>query len=365
MQIHMLPAEDGDCILIEIGSQPYRILIDGGRKRSAEDRVWHILKSLSPVKTPMIDLLVLTHVDGDHIEGLLWLVKQQQFTVGEVWFNGLEHCEIAAGTRKALPALAEEPEEVDATLSIAQGIDFTNALLSRQWKWNERLPGNVAALDPEGLLNEVPLVDGWKITLVGPTKNKLARFAKKWAKEMENIIKEAGAATLRGKNVLVETPSERDVRWLATQRDTPDKALPNATSIAFVLESPNQKVLFCGDAHPDDLVEGIRLYGGGNLPVEFDAIKASHHGSAANNTSEFLTSVKTANWLISTNGSRHKHPDSEAISRIVSKTESKTLHFNYNAATTRLWESARLGTHFDYKCTFGEDGYLQVKLDEE
>ena len=35
-RITMLPAEDGDCLLIETGEDaaPHRILIDGGRKRT-------------------------------------------------------------------------------------------------------------------------------------------------------------------------------------------------------------------------------------------------------------------------------------------------------------------------------------------
>ena len=74
--IHMLPASFGDSMLIEYGpkgKQKY-ILIDGGPYYQF-DEIVTVLKEKVPFMKE-IELLVITHVDIDHIA---WL-KAQQFT---------------------------------------------------------------------------------------------------------------------------------------------------------------------------------------------------------------------------------------------------------------------------------------------
>ena len=70
-RLEMLPARYGDCIWIEYGEDPVRrILIDGGApgvyKRTLKPR----LKQLSDEERKF-ELLVVTHVDYDHIRGVL------------------------------------------------------------------------------------------------------------------------------------------------------------------------------------------------------------------------------------------------------------------------------------------------------
>jgi beta-lactamase superfamily II metal-dependent hydrolase len=88
--IHMLPASEGDCFLVEWGpaQRPQRILIDGGRSRTYKKHLAPMLKDL-PEQQKRLRLLVVTHVDRDHIEGILELVKDRNLSlsVEEVWFN--------------------------------------------------------------------------------------------------------------------------------------------------------------------------------------------------------------------------------------------------------------------------------------
>jgi phosphoribosyl 1,2-cyclic phosphodiesterase len=70
-RIDMLPGREGDCLWIEYGdaARPRRILIDGGRKLA-----WQTLKqrfAALPADQRKFELLMLSHVDADHIEGLL------------------------------------------------------------------------------------------------------------------------------------------------------------------------------------------------------------------------------------------------------------------------------------------------------
>ena len=89
-RIHMLPARDGDCLIVETGNpaDPHRILIDGGR-RDTLDAILARIGGWMPRATP-VDLMVLTHVDADHVEGLLaYLVTASSPAVGGIWLNGL------------------------------------------------------------------------------------------------------------------------------------------------------------------------------------------------------------------------------------------------------------------------------------
>ena len=95
-QIEMLPAGRGDCLWIEYGScsDVHRILIDGGPEGTYDVLRERIL-ALPPAER-RFELIVLTHVDRDHIAGLIplgvalessgaadWTVQQLLALTGE------------------------------------------------------------------------------------------------------------------------------------------------------------------------------------------------------------------------------------------------------------------------------------------
>lgn len=120
-------------------------------------------------------------------------------------------------------------------------------------------------------------------------------------------------------------------------------------------------MLFGADAHPDDLARALRRYDPGDGKIHFDAVKVVHLGSAGNNTSELIGLLESSLWLVSTNGSRHRHPDPEAIARIVlSKPAGKKLQFNYATKYNKVWENADLQARFDYTVGYGPDAQPTV-----
>jgi len=66
MKINFLPAFNGDCILIT--TDKFNILIDGGMSRTYYRILRDKLEELE-----QIDLVILTHIDEDHIAGLIEL----------------------------------------------------------------------------------------------------------------------------------------------------------------------------------------------------------------------------------------------------------------------------------------------------
>lgn len=69
-RLDMLPAREGDCLILTYGdtASPRRVMIDTGRKGTYRD----IKKSLAAIPPALreFELLIVSHVDRDHIEGV-------------------------------------------------------------------------------------------------------------------------------------------------------------------------------------------------------------------------------------------------------------------------------------------------------
>ncbi|TAH42175.1 MAG: hypothetical protein EYC67_16290, partial [Betaproteobacteria bacterium] len=180
LRIEMLPAAHGDCLWIEYGSgrQIHRILIDGGPAHAypaLRERILHL-----PADDRHFDLLVITHIDGDHIEGIVRLLQDAEVlncTFDRIWFNG----------RDQLNAV---PDPAGAPLGALQGemlgvliADYEARIGSRVW--NAGLPGAMAAIDrrqPGLPVAELP--GGCRLTLLSPDHERLLELKDRWADEL-------------------------------------------------------------------------------------------------------------------------------------------------------------------------------------
>jgi beta-lactamase superfamily II metal-dependent hydrolase len=66
-------AGDGDCLLLT-SADGHHALIDGGRTDPFRKNAWPLLQTFAANGEP-IDLVVVSHIDGDHISGVLWLLE--------------------------------------------------------------------------------------------------------------------------------------------------------------------------------------------------------------------------------------------------------------------------------------------------
>jgi glyoxylase-like metal-dependent hydrolase (beta-lactamase superfamily II) len=102
MKIKFLNAFNGDAILLSFkdGNNNRNILIDSGMpatyigkdKKKGKQKPGELMDVVKDIKNKgeKIDLLVMTHVDDDHIGGVLnWFKKDNHATelINEVWFN--------------------------------------------------------------------------------------------------------------------------------------------------------------------------------------------------------------------------------------------------------------------------------------
>lgn len=343
--INLLPALDGDCILVEVGS--IRILIDGGRTDTGRLVLKPFLKGLSPRPgRPTIDLLILSHFDGDHILGLLDLLKEPgAMTVGDVWFNGRDqHLQAGDIQLPRRPVKAETHD--DGVLGAYDAQRFEKTLRERGWPWNAATGGGALMVPDDGTaLPRISLARDVVLVLLGPPQRRLAKLLDHWPAVEEGAEEDGLALAPRPK------PTVDNVESLAAEYSRPDRTAPNGGSIAFVVEAEGKKALFAADALPEDLDAALTRYGGAGRH-SFDAVKAPHHGSAHNNLRSLVDRLHSPLWLISTNGA-HNHPDGQAIARMVlAPPAKKTIVFNYEGPAA-MWAEASLRQRFGYSVTAG------------
>jgi beta-lactamase superfamily II metal-dependent hydrolase len=351
------PASDGDCLLLSWGDrEPFRhLLIDGGRKAT-----YRMLKpALQEIaaRGGALELLVLSHIDADHIEGLLALIKDpdRPIAVREVWYNGFD-----------------QMNDIEA-LGPRQGDQFSAALKAARWPWNTSFGGSAVSLkDADPRILDLA---GLKLTLVSPDAAKLRNMREAWLKWRTKQEAEATAESRRraelapGVEALGPTPMPPviDVDDLAAAASKADDEEPNGSSIAFVAEHEGKRVLLTGDAHFDLLeriVAPLAAAEGGRYRI--DLFKVSHHGSRGNTSRRLLELVECPSFLISTNGSHHGHPDPQAIAQIVkfSPAAQKTIYFNYASPWTTPWGDEALQRDHHYTACYpqGQSGLISIDL---
>lgn len=347
--IELLPARHGDCLLLSYpaGGRMARILIDSGPNEG-----WDVLRPelIERVGNSTLDLFVITHVDADHIEGALRLMRDDQLGMkfADVWFNSYAHLE------------SDKPDRDRGGL---QG-EFLSALLVGN-SWNGAFDGDAVRLWDSGAPVVLDAGDGVEaFTILSPDKAKSRRMAKVWAK------------TCRTKNVpigdteqvleLLEDEARYDVDRGGDGKRTfgRDGSAANGSSIAFLFDVAGRRLLLTGDAHAEVLTASIKEVLEQNKAgtLRLDAFKLSHHGSCRNITPELLDLIDCDTFLVSTNGAKFKHPDEETIDLIASsaierRRQKPTIWFNYRSETTTPYENdPRI------VAKYGTDGVATIEL---
>ena len=338
--IEMLLAGHGDCLWIEYGDPqaPRRILIDGGATGTHKRALQAKLRNL-PEKERRFELLMVTHIDADHIAGVLDLLEDQEtgFQANDIWFNGYRHL----------------PDEHPDTLGPVQGEKLTNLLVQPGMTWNGAFGKNAVVVPPDGSLPRMALDGGLVLTLLSPTPGKLAALKPSWLKEVHkagldpNAKRPEDVESAEGFELLVAP----NVDALAAETFSEDSAEANGSSIAVLAEFEGRRMLLTGDAHPSVLTAAIKRLGPGKLAI--DVCKLPHHGSKANVSRALLQALDCTRYLFSTNGAHFKHPDRQAVARVIKWGGAQSeITFNYRTKYNDMWESKLLREKHGYTTVF-------------
>jgi hypothetical protein len=366
LRIEMLPARHGDALLVEYGPDEevtHRTLIDAGPAAAYRD----IRERLAAIPAGsdgrrQLELLVVTHVDGDHIEGVVKLVQDDELGAhpGDVWFNDWGQLESVEHGRP--PAkLGPEAGEFLGALLVEMGLP-----------WNQAFGGAAVVVPDEeaATLQTWQTPGGLRLTVVSPTVDRLLALRKTWRK----AITAAGF-----------TPGDREAalrdfarrRWARAptgpvqlgdegRRSSLDHSEANGSSIALVAEYGGRTVLLAGDAYAPELRLGLERWqqergATGDEPVQLDAFKLPHHGSDKNITPQLVRAMRCDRYLVSTNGAIFRHPDQQALRTLLAGHEGSAppeLLFNYRSRFTEPWADRD-----DCVSRYGTDAVLELATD--
>lgn len=346
--IHLLPAQFGDAILIEYGSvtTPKYILIDGG-PYFGFDEMTTALNKVAP-KLKQLELLVVTHIDIDHIDGIITLLnlKKQPFKIKEIWFNGWDQLKpIKTGL-----------------LGPLQGEYLSNLIREKVIPHNKSFNGKAVMVTDPSHLPMIKLPGKMELTLLSPHLDALKKLKNTWKKEITKITSAQS----------IEARWDAEKRYIAkngvlgSTPPHPDVSVANMSSIAFIATHDKKSCLFAGDTMTNELLKSIEplcaKHGVEQLTV--DAWKLAHHGSQKSTMKGIIDKVSATHILISTNGARYKHPDKACITSLL-KANGKglKLHFNYLSQQNKYWSGSAPAKKFGYTANFAKSKFgIKVEL---
>lgn len=324
--VRILKANHGDCILVshEGPSSVFNILIDGGpsatfRYGPRQRNSGALCSALDDLKEKgqHIDLAILTHIDDDHIHGLIKAFENPNYLgqlVKSIWFN----------SSRLITRNFNAPDISENNIILTGDSPKTSV---QQGKDLETLLDEIGCMRaPLIMAGQVYNVGPFTLKVLSPERNQLERLLHKWPTEVES------GETSSPDNDYDLSLSEI---W-AEDKFESDPSIYNGSSIAFLLEAEGKRMLFLGDAHDKVVADNLRVLEYSNTnKLKLDLVKISHHGSQCNTSSDFLSLLDSPCYVISTDGSKHGLPNKRTIARIIKATNG-TIFFNYDHVIPKL-----------------------------
>ena len=357
MKLTLLPSDKGDCMLLE-SPDGTTILVDGGMNNSYVSHVRPFLAKWSKKSGRPLDLVYLSHIDQDHIAGILqlmndiadWRVYHHKVKSGEPWdepdfpeppgvarlWHNSFHDQIgknagAIGSMLAARA-AQLANSADTNLqhlgaayqaiaaSIPEAIKLSSRVSAKQLKIpvNGEFDALLAMVrdPPDAIQLNGP--NSPVIKLLGPFEENLKELRTKWNEWLRNADNKKNLA--RTRDWRDEEDARLDFSALLAENiddqlgDRGEVTEENLASLMLMVEHDSKRLLLTGDGHYDEILEGLRHNGviqnGGGVHV--NVLKVQHHGSEHNTNRDFARRITADHYVICGNG-RHENPDRRVL----------------------------------------------------
>jgi hypothetical protein len=336
-------ARKGDCLLLHFGTgeKPGLVLIDGGPSKvygpHLKPRLTEIreARGLGPGKPLPVDMLMVSHVDDDHIKGILELTRELRETpqgqarmlrIMRLWHNSFDEI------------IGRDPRELTAALGNWQ---FGAAALTGD------LPDDAALASGE---NDETVRDSLMVLAGIPQGHQLRGDAQALGIQLPRKLVMSGNKLKMGTvQFVVAGPMKAELKklqdkhdkWLKEKKDEDaesalaayaDTSVPNLSSIVVYARSGDRTMLLTGDARGDRILRGLEqikvIPRDGSLEV--DVLKMPHHGSARNLEPDFFERIGARHYVFSGNG-EHGNPDRESLEMLFAARGDKPfeIHLTY------------------------------------
>lgn len=342
--LDVLRAHKGDCLMLHYGAKndAHLMLIDGGPGDTYVPQLKprleavHAARKIEESEPLPVDVVMVSHIDDDHINGILQLTKEQRsntpdlrLDVTSLWYNsfddllGTKPGQLTAGTVTASILAGVDPagfadldaededehQTIEVLSSVPQGRTLRDDAKALKWKPNDKFKGLLimaaAAAKPVTM-------DGLTVTVIGPMQKELQDLQDehdKWVKANQDKIKDAPEAMLAA---------------------FVDASVPNLSSIVVLVECADKKILLTGDARGDKIMAGLDLVGKPG-PLHVDILKVPHHGSSNNMETSFFARITADHYVFSGDG-KHGNPERETLEMLLDARgddEDYTIHLTY------------------------------------
>lgn len=362
----------GDCIFLilknEITNNSFHLMVDCG---ALSEEIKCFIRNDLDMR---LDIVIATHIDGDHIDGIIAILNDpdlRNLTIGKILFNcyqpantepaefeqaeGVRQEPIQEGIQNRLNSLVSSyPMPIQDKISASTAVSLASRIVS-----DDRLKSiwhDVLITDES---DDYPLGGNWgKLIFLSPTtaalreldvffRSKFAAFTGiKFPEDtFENIaetyelllkIEEKKKRHFKGKWIGSKREITEDEMEYASKQPVNENSLsyPNKASLAFIWECEGHRILIMGDAMASTVLSSLeRKYPG--QPLQFEAIKVSHHGSKYNTTADLMEKIDApVFYLTGGDSSSEDCPTLDAIAKIVTRNiendRKRSIRFNFN-----------------------------------
>lgn len=365
MKLTVFQSDQGDCLLLT-AEDGTTILVDGGMRDSYTE---HVAKNLA--KVDKLDLICVSHIDRDHISGVLqllddmvaWKVYEYQRDGGNtgfkkpvspkppdvhaIWHNAfgelVEDNDDALGSQLVqnmqltnvrtllsgdkAEALAEVAEQyVNLVSSMREGLEVSRRVGPRQLgiPLNEPTGGKLIFVDTAPSVIPLGTMD---VTVIGPFRRDLEALRKEWnqwlkkSRRVINRIRKEARRDEKNLDLALDDGQLLHSSLLALTDALGDRSnvtVPNLASLMMLVEEGGKSVLLTGDGHSTDILKGLqhcgKLEAGRGFHV--DVLKVQHHGSEHNLDANFCKHVTADHYVFCGNGAHH-NPDLEVVRTVI------------------------------------------------
>lgn len=361
MKLTVFQSSKGDCLLLE-SADGRLMLIDGGMASSYRT---HVAPTLDARREAghRLDLVYVSHIDEDHIDGVLalmdseldWRVHEFQVgtgnthhkppkqprppEVGELWHNAFSDqvqqntgpiADLLAATAAVLEFGTEDDDRGraerhrDLATSVDQGIRLSQRVSPEQLQipLNKAFEGKLAMV--RDAQQPIPL-GSVSLTVIGPFEADLDTLRGEWNVWLEKNQRQLADTRARmradierlgtGEVELFRTALELQAGELG---DRDEVTAPNLASLMLLAEEDTKTVLLTGDGHADDILKGLRHAGrlDDDGAIHVDVLKVQHHGAEFNITEDFSRQVTADQYVFCGNGA-HDNPDLRVLDLIL------------------------------------------------
>nr|MBA3430351.1 MBL fold metallo-hydrolase [Actinomycetota bacterium] len=274
--LEALQAHHGDSLLLHWGSKsdPRLAIIDGGPDPTYRTVLRPRLEALTAARgrALAIDLLMISHIDDDHINGVQDLLKDvdsgklPSVEIQRLWFNSFDDLAasdsgfVAASTRNSAATLTRlgriGARSRPVVTSVKQGRSVATLAARLGLAGNQPFRGLVQA--PARRRRTVRIDSHLELTIIGPNQTRLDQLQEDW------VATEAGARK-----------SSAALAYL-------DDSIANLSSIVVLARSGTKTMLLTGDARGDDILAGLCSAGLLKNRMKVHLFKLPHHGSDRN-----------------------------------------------------------------------------------